>query len=177
MIFGAFFISFGMMIIIVNAECPNGCAGHGRCGVFDSCVCYRRWVGNDCSQRLCLFDISHVDTPKGDLDFSTGTLSSKVVAFDSQIYPYGTAELFPVMSDSRGSSAYPSSLLANILVTVFPPQCCRTPLTTTKSVLTKVSVIAHLAHVNAFLAMKETHVNGPLAQSMMAECVAVMGLA
>eukprot|EP01041_Mallomonas_annulata_P006728 gene6726-13625_t len=53
--------------------------------------------------RLCRFSHAHVDTPKGDLDFSMGELSLHPVANLSQIYRFGTAELFPIMQDSKGN--------------------------------------------------------------------------
>ena len=63
------------------------------------CKCYRNFIGNDCSERLCPFGISHVDAPKGDLDHSK-TLSSPMntVISNSQIFPYGTEELFTNMN-------------------------------------------------------------------------------
>jgi len=41
------------------AYCPNGCSGHGSCGVNDHCTCYSRpngdvaWTSHDCSERTC----------------------------------------------------------------------------------------------------------------------------
>lgn len=60
---------------LVVAECPNACSGHGTCSLHDQCTCCRNWQGADCSQRTCPFGYAHVDTPKGDLDGSTGALS------------------------------------------------------------------------------------------------------
>lgn len=88
----------------VNAECPNACSSHGRCSNFDMCLCYRNWMANDCSERICQFGLAHVDTPKGDLDASSGALTGPddTVITNSQMYPYGTTEQFPVMADSTG---------------------------------------------------------------------------
>ena len=36
---------------MISAECPNACSAHGRCGQYDSCICYRNWMSNDCSER------------------------------------------------------------------------------------------------------------------------------
>jgi hypothetical protein len=56
--------------VAVMAECPNGCSGHGTCGNKDACDCFDNWMGGDCSQRVCPFGLSFVDTPLGDLDHS-----------------------------------------------------------------------------------------------------------
>ena len=58
-----------------TAECPNACSAHGKCGAYDMCTCYRNWMANDCSERVCQFGLAHVDTPKGDLDSSSGALA------------------------------------------------------------------------------------------------------
>lgn len=47
-----------------SAECANACNGHGKCTVYDMCICYRNWQGADCSERVCPFGNAHVDTPK-----------------------------------------------------------------------------------------------------------------
>jgi len=89
---------------VVNAECPNACSSHGKCGAYDMCICYRNWMANDCSERTCPFGLAHVDTPKGDLDASGGALSgaSTVVVTNNDVYPYGTTEQFPSAKDSVG---------------------------------------------------------------------------
>ena len=88
----------------VSSECANACSFHGRCGAYDMCFCWRGWIGNDCSQRLCPFAHAHVDSPKGDLDES-GKLTgpSHTVTLNSQIYPRGTTEQYPNMVDSKGN--------------------------------------------------------------------------
>lgn len=88
----------------VAAECPNACSAHGKCGAYDQCICYRNWMANDCSERICQFGLAHVDTPKGDLDSSSGKLSgpltaSSVVVNDA-MYPKGTTEQYPNMVNS-----------------------------------------------------------------------------
>lgn len=91
------------------AECPNACSAHGKCGAYDMCSCYRNWMANDCSERICQFGLAHVDVPKGDLDSSSGALVMTdltgspvvdVVATSSDMYPKGTSEKFPNMVDS-----------------------------------------------------------------------------
>jgi hypothetical protein len=60
---------------------------------------------SDCSQRICQFNLAHVDTPKGDLDSSSGALSGpddSLLEY-SFLYPYGTTEQYPAMTDSRGN--------------------------------------------------------------------------
>lgn len=66
------------------------------------CTCYRNWMANDCSERICQFGPAHVDTPKGDLDASSGALTGPgtLVTTNSQMYPKGTTEQFPDMVDS-----------------------------------------------------------------------------
>jgi len=110
---------------MISAECPNACSSHGKCGAYDSCECYRNWMSNDCSERVCQFGLAHVDSPKGDLDASSGELYSpeSLSAHDSSaadynaispgsriaspvivgdaMYPKGTYEKFPNMVDSR----------------------------------------------------------------------------
>jgi hypothetical protein len=50
------------------AECPDACNGHGFCGQFDKCSCYRNWMGNSCDKRTCPYDLAFVDVPAGDLN-------------------------------------------------------------------------------------------------------------
>lgn len=87
------------ILALASAECPNGCSSHGRCTAYDMCLCYRNWMSNDCSERVCQFGLAHVDTPKGDLDASSGELDGTdiIVALNSEMYPYGTTEQFPAM--------------------------------------------------------------------------------
>lgn len=96
---------FGLIFAGVVSECPNSCSGQGDCGSFDQCSCHRNWQGTDCSQRTCPFGMAHVDTPKGDLDASADKLSGPktTVIVGSTVYPYGTQEQFPNMTDSAGN--------------------------------------------------------------------------
>ncbi len=48
--------TFVVLLFMVNvnmffSECENGCSGHGTCTVFDMCICFRNWEGNDCRSR------------------------------------------------------------------------------------------------------------------------------
>lgn len=91
-------------LALVAAECPNACSGHGDCGKYDQCTCYRNWQGNDCSLRTCQFGVAHVDSPKGDLDGSNSvTGPDSTVVVKSQVYPMGTTEQFPSMLDTDGN--------------------------------------------------------------------------
>jgi len=86
----------------INAECANACNGHGKCVGYDMCICNRNWQANDCSERVCMHGLAHVDTPKGDLDMSGSVVrpGAAVVADNSFQYPYGTTEQFPQMEDT-----------------------------------------------------------------------------
>ena len=57
-----------MGIGVANAMCPNSCSGHGECGQFDMCTCYRDFQGADCSMRTCPYGYAFVTTPQGDLN-------------------------------------------------------------------------------------------------------------
>eukprot|EP01041_Mallomonas_annulata_P003877 gene3877-7736_t len=56
-------------LVTVKAACDNYCNGHGACQVNDVCACYDNWGmglsldSGDCSERVCPFEISWVDTP------------------------------------------------------------------------------------------------------------------
>eukprot|EP00943_MAST-04B_sp_MAST-4B-sp1_P009505 g9505.t1 len=54
--------------IFVNGLCPNACSGHGFCGEFLMCFCFRNYKGADCSRRVCPYGHAFVTTPQGDLN-------------------------------------------------------------------------------------------------------------
>ena len=62
--------AIGAMLAVrpTRAECPNACNGHGNCGYFDICHCYRGWQSADCSQRTCAYGYAFTTTPQGDLN-------------------------------------------------------------------------------------------------------------
>ena len=93
---------FAALVSHIDAECANACNGHGKCVGYDMCICNRNWQANDCSERVCMHGLAHVDTPKGDLDMSGSIAkpSVAVVVDNSFQYPYGTTEQFPAMEDS-----------------------------------------------------------------------------
>ena len=57
-------VSFAAIANVANAECANACNGHGTCNAYDMCLCNRNWQASDCSERVCMFGLAHVDTPK-----------------------------------------------------------------------------------------------------------------
>eukprot|EP00939_MAST-03C_sp_MAST-3C-sp1_P002959 g2959.t1 len=56
------------LLALTSASCPNDCSHHGKCNIYSACDCYRNWMGADCSERVCPFGHSFVDTPQGDLN-------------------------------------------------------------------------------------------------------------
>lgn len=101
----ALIVGLAVHLTMVAAECPNACSAHGKCGAYDMCLCYRNWMSNDCSERICQFGLAHVDTPKGDLDASSGELAgpdTTVIANDA-VYPFGTTEEYPATMDLDGN--------------------------------------------------------------------------
>jgi hypothetical protein len=65
-------------LTFVAAECPNACSGHGECLDKDECECFKNYMGADCSERVCPFGLSFVDTPRGDLNHN-GAIDAGVV--------------------------------------------------------------------------------------------------
>jgi hypothetical protein len=84
------------------AECPNGCSGHGACGVYSDCTCYRNWMGADCSERVCYFGHAFVDTPQGDLN-SDALISS--TTYTTQFTNTKTWEQYDLESQGKGYPA------------------------------------------------------------------------
>jgi hypothetical protein len=66
-----------------SAECPEACNGHGFCGEYDKCSCWRDWMGNSCAERVCPFDLAYVDLPQGDLNMD-GTNDDTIVTIGAQ---------------------------------------------------------------------------------------------
>ena len=96
-----FLIVFICLLAFTSGECPAACSGRGTCGPFDMCTCYKGYMGGDCSQRVCQFGKAHIDIPKGDLDASDEITGPEVhIAVLSQLWPQGTTEQYPKMTDS-----------------------------------------------------------------------------
>merc|ERR1719261_2415399 len=68
------------------ARCPNGCSNQGLCGPNSQCKCYRNFQGSDCSERVCYYALSFIDTPFGDLN-ADGTVSM-AVTYEEQTQDY-----------------------------------------------------------------------------------------
>eukprot|EP00924_Labyrinthula_sp_SR-Ha-C_P009490 maker-scaffold_2-augustus-gene-25.2-mRNA-1 protein AED:0.16 eAED:0.16 QI:216/0/0.33/1/0/0.33/3/0/624 len=54
------------LLILINyvyGACPgeSPCTGHGTCGAYDLCSCYRNWQGSDCSGRTCPYGKAWAD--------------------------------------------------------------------------------------------------------------------
>jgi len=110
------YIALWALVARVAAECPSGCSGHGRCTSYDMCICNRNWQANDCSERVCMYGLAHVDTPKGDLDMSGAITGPNHPVIDNSFaYPYGTTEQFPQMEDSDLNVLTNSALLHGVL--------------------------------------------------------------
>mmetsp|Transcript_27740 Transcript_27740/g.27981 ORF Transcript_27740/g.27981 Transcript_27740/m.27981 type:complete len:379 (-) Transcript_27740:310-1446(-) len=61
--------SLATFLAVAYGFCDNYCNGHGSCQVNDVCACYDNWGmglsmdSGDCSERICPFEISWVDSP------------------------------------------------------------------------------------------------------------------
>jgi hypothetical protein len=54
MIFFSLLVTFFVLCPLrVRGGCSNSCSGHGTCGIEDTCSCFPRYGGPDCSKRLC----------------------------------------------------------------------------------------------------------------------------
>merc|ERR1712151_1271165 len=50
------------------ARCNNDCSGNGICNAGSVCECELNFLGNDCSDRLCLYGKAFIDSPLGDVN-------------------------------------------------------------------------------------------------------------
>jgi len=84
-----------LVAIIATAwgRCNNDCSGNGICDAGSVCECEINFVGNDCSDRMCLYGKAFIDSPLGDLNANT------IMDTDQQIhYLYSNSlvgELYP----------------------------------------------------------------------------------
>lgn len=109
------------VLATVIAECPNGCSGHGSCGTYDQCSCFKGFQSADCSEQICQFAKSWADIPKGDLnannvvsgpgcDQSSGgsflgwgsSCDTQVVENSDMYGKLGTTESFPQFKNGLG---------------------------------------------------------------------------
>merc|ERR1712139_152494 len=54
------------------ARCNNDCSGNGICNAGSVCECELNFLGNDCSDRLCLYGKAFIDSPLGDINSNNG---------------------------------------------------------------------------------------------------------
>jgi hypothetical protein len=98
-----FLSALALLAATASAECPNGCSGHGSCGIYSDCTCYRNWMGADCSERVCYFGHAFVDTPQGDLN-SDGVVQ-KTSTYKTQFSNSETWEMYDLVSHGKGKGA------------------------------------------------------------------------
>jgi len=51
----------GAFALCPGGEGNNACSGHGSCGQYDKCTCYRNWQGVSCNERICPFSPAWAD--------------------------------------------------------------------------------------------------------------------
>jgi len=101
---------FALLVAGAMASCPNDCSQHGKCNIHSACLCYRNWMGADCSLRQCYFSHAFIDTPQGDLN-SDGRVDRPdvhiITVKSSQSFVSGTAQpdypIFPANQYVRTS--------------------------------------------------------------------------
>lgn len=54
-----FFIA--ILSLVLSAQCPNDCSGHGSCTKSQTCSCYDGYTFGDCSGRTCAFGNIYVN--------------------------------------------------------------------------------------------------------------------
>jgi len=65
-------LTLAAIIASAWARCNNDCSGNGICNAGSVCECELNFLGNDCSERLCLFGKAFVDSPLGDVNSNGG---------------------------------------------------------------------------------------------------------
>merc|ERR1719201_285894 len=61
-------ITLATIIASAWARCNNDCSGNGICNAGSVCECELNFLGNDCSDRLCLYGKAFIDSPLGDVN-------------------------------------------------------------------------------------------------------------
>jgi hypothetical protein len=69
------FILAAVLATSAWARCNNDCSGNGICNAGSVCECELNFLGNDCSDRLCLYGKAFIDSPLGDVN-SNGHLDT-----------------------------------------------------------------------------------------------------
>lgn len=111
-------ITLSALTACVTASCPNACSGHGSCGSNDQCSCFRNWVANDCSERLCPYGISHATTPQGDLNMDGDRFDNTGKAIVYKTGPYAGDHIQAFISHLDNTLTFSSNqdVAANELV-------------------------------------------------------------
>lgn len=92
---------------VVKASCPNDCSGNGNCNTYSACDCYRNFMGADCSERVCGFGHSFIDTPTGDLNadgrISTSRATYRVVLGSTSSFFTKLGDTTPITETMKGA--------------------------------------------------------------------------
>jgi len=65
-------LTLAAIVATAWARCNNDCSGNGICNAGSVCECELNFLGNDCSERLCLYGKAFVDSPLGDVNSNGG---------------------------------------------------------------------------------------------------------
>jgi len=65
-------LTLAAIVATAWARCNNDCSGNGICNAGSVCECELNFLGNDCSDRLCLFGKAFIDSPLGDVNSNNG---------------------------------------------------------------------------------------------------------
>jgi len=65
-------LTLAAIIATAWARCNNDCSGNGICNAGSVCECELNFLGNDCSDRLCLYGKAFIDSPLGDINSNNG---------------------------------------------------------------------------------------------------------
>ena len=72
------------LLALARAECPNACSGHGACGAYDACTCYRRQGADCCCARARSRPRTHAEgRPDGSASSLAGPATTVLVGSQS----------------------------------------------------------------------------------------------